>query len=123
MYNLFSIIAEAVPTQGSINMSPTNAHFTEQIIRAAIGFAIVGFVFFILIRAYWPVIAKYLQPKGFGAGFNPNQKFTLFDVRGHLLKGEKEKAIKVYRLIFKTDQKSAQAAVEDLERNLHQHGG
>ena len=104
-------------------MTTADTHFLQQMIRAAVGFGIVGLVFFVLIRMYWLWYVKHLRQKDFDAGSNSNKKLTLFDVREFLLRGEKEKAIKVYRQIFKTDQKTAQVAVEALERNLHQQGG
>jgi len=93
----------------------------EQIFAILIAFAIIGSCFFVLGRTYW---LWYRHQSQFPPGSDSaNRKPTLFDVRELLLRGEKEKAIRIYRQIFKTDQKSAQAAIADLEKNLHNHGG
>ena len=95
-------------------------HIIEQIIAVVIALLIVGLCLFIFVRAYWTWHLNHPLGQGFGT---PNRKPTLFDVRELLLRGEKEMAVRIYRQIFKTEQKAAQAAIDDLEKSLHQHGG
>jgi hypothetical protein len=81
----------------------------ESWIGAAIALGILALFFAIIIRQYW---SWYHKRKA------PVRKPTLFDVRELLTKGEKVRAIKVYREIFNVDQKEAQIAVDALEKNL-----
>ncbi|MCB9772028.1 MAG: hypothetical protein H6754_05715 [Candidatus Omnitrophica bacterium] len=92
---------------------------SEAVFSAFIALAVVGLCFFVIVRAYWVWHQKRL---GSQTVSTPKQKPTLFDVRELLLRGEKAKATKVYRQIFKVDQKEAQVAIDSLERNLHQQG-
>ena len=92
---------------------------SETVFSALLALAVVGLCFFVIVRAYWIWHRKRLGLQTVSAS---KQKPTLFDVRELLLRGEKPKAIKVYRQIFKVDQKDAQAAIDSLEKNLHQQG-
>lgn len=47
-------------------------------------------------------------------------KGTMFDVRRLIIQGEKELAVRLYAEIFRTNNKEAQKAVEDLERSILQ---
>lgn len=93
-------------------------HSFEDIMGAITALILVAVFFFLLIRAYWIWHTNQSRRQSMSS----NKKPTLFDVRELLLRGEKEQAVKVYRQVFKVDQKQAQAAVTDLERNLHNPG-
>ena len=91
----------------------------ESIIGAVIALMIVGLCFFIFFRTYGIWYMNYLRQQG----KDPlKQKSTLFDVRDSLVKGQKDIAVRIYRQIFKVDQKEAQQAVDELEKNMHQKG-
>lgn len=81
----------------------------ESWIGAVIALGILALVFAMIIRQYW---SWYQKRKAHV------RKPTLFDVRELLTKGEKVRAIKVYREIFNVDQREAQIAVDALEKNL-----
>ena len=48
----------------------------------------------------------------------PQRRATLFDVKNFLLNGEKDRAIRVYREIFRVTHTAAVKAVEELEKSL-----
>ena len=79
------------------------------VIGSAIALGILVFLFAMIIRQYW---IWYINRK------KSERKPTLFDVRELLTRGEKVRAIKIYRQIFNVDQKEAQGAVDALEKNL-----
>lgn len=79
------------------------------IIGTIIALSIIVLLFAMIIRQYW---IWYKNRK------KSERKPTLFDVRELLTRGEKVRAIKIYRQIFNVDQKEAQGAVDALEKNL-----
>ena len=80
----------------------------ESLIGAGIALGIVALCVAAVIRKLW----NWQGPKPAA------RNLTLFDVRELLTRGEKAKATKVYRQIFKVDQKEAQKAVDELQKTL-----
>jgi len=89
----------------------------QDIVGAVIALGVVIAGLFVLGRAYW---VWHLQRRPGTA--SPGKKPTLFDVRELLLKGEKDLAIRTYKQVFNVDQKEARAAVDNLEKSLHNQG-
>ncbi len=98
------------------NITSVGEFFSSPIFVAVVAVLVVGLCFFVLIRLYWLWYKKNIlrRQKADVAQRIP----TLFDVRELLVTGKKEAAVKVYRKIFKVEQKEAQAAVDALEKNL-----
>ncbi len=88
----------------------------EPVVSAIAALLFAGILLSVLARAYWVWHRKnYLHEHGRDSivfGRTP----TLFDVRELLVKGKRDEAIKVYRQIFKVDQKEAQKAVKELQQ-------
>ena len=79
-------------------------------------FTFILFVcFLICICAYAVRYIKFPRKKGSPPA---QRRATLFDVKNFLLNGEKDRAIRVYRDIFRVTQAEAVKAVEELEKNL-----
>ncbi len=86
------------------------------VISALAALGLVGFCLYLIGRIYWVWYKKNVLPQR--GPVIQKRKPTLFDVRELLATGQKQRATKVYRQIFRVDQKEAQAAVEALEKNL-----
>lgn len=51
-------------------------------------------------------------------GYKRKNKWTMFDVRHLLIKGEKDLAIRVYGELFNTNYQESRTAVEAIERSI-----
>jgi len=91
----------------------------ESLIGTILALAIVGLCIAVGVHKYWNW--RFKKPGSTAVNFT-KRKPTLFDVREFLTKNDKVKAVKVYRQIFKVDQKEAQKAVDELQKNMHQQG-
>lgn len=100
-------------------MPESSPKMFEQIIGAFIALGVVVVCFYILVRTYWIWHLNHMRRQGFDL---TGRKPTLFDVRELLKRGEKDLAVRIYRQVFKVDQKDAQAAVDALEKSLHGQG-
>lgn len=84
-------------------------------IAKIIAFIIIVGCFYLLLTSRWIWSLNQGRRKGL---YPDRDKATMFDVRGLLLKGEKDMAIQVYAELFKTSRPEAQKAVEELERSI-----
>ena len=75
---------------------------------------LLGVVFF---KAYW---AWYFTRQRKQSNHPFAGKSTMFDVREHIIRGEKELAIQTYCKIFQVGRQEAQRAVEELGKSIQQ---
>jgi len=78
-------------------------------------FIVAAVCFYIFLHSQW---FEKLKQVGRGQGISPKKKVTMFDVRRHLIEGEKEKAVEVYRELFKVGSEEACKAVDEIERSI-----